>query len=209
MRLTYLLLAVGAPLLGACGEERSNREPLGRASLQMPTFEVPDSAGDAEQVEREARASTRAELAALWRGATEIGETVSEEEHVRLEEAIRSFLPVCEGELAGFSWDVTYHDFEESIDFFSVELLPEGAGFGESVMWFHLLLHPELDEWMREHFGFEAFGDYRGMGAENQHYFVLAGSVEVRAVASREDFQNDARIKSVLADFRLDDFASL
>lgn len=95
-------------------------------------------------------------------------------------------------------WQVEFHDMDGN-DFFSVNLKKKGDKSFNKYMWFHVLYKMEKPK----SYGSEDFGDYRGMGLENVHYFILVGKLEIRAVASSEEYKNDEKIKGMLKAFKL------
>ncbi len=95
-------------------------------------------------------------------------------------------------------WAISYHDMEEG-DFFQVDLKNKGDESFNKDMWFHILYIQEKPSF----YGNEDFEGYRGMGMKDVHYFILVGNVEIRAVASSQEYKNDNKIKEMLKAFKL------
>jgi len=47
------------------------------------------------------------------------------------------------------------------------------------------------------------------MGMKDMHYFILVDNLEIRAVASADEFKKDKRIKDILRAFKLKDIGKL
>jgi len=47
------------------------------------------------------------------------------------------------------------------------------------------------------------------MGLEDTHYFILVGNVEIRLLASSEEFEDDEKIKDLLRAFKLKEIERL
>jgi len=121
-----------------------------------------------------------------------------------LAERLRLILPGedCVGK--DKEWQVTYHDMDED-DFFQVDLKKKGDTSLDRFAWCHVLYKQEKPDF----YGSEDFGDYRGMGLEDTHYFILVGNVEIRLLASSEEFEDDEKIKDLLRAFKLKEIERL
>ena len=75
----------------------------------------------------------------------------------------------------------------------------------EKLMFFHLVYKRE---WIKR-YGKEDFGKYRGKGYKNKQYFILVGNLEIRAVATSDEYKDESKIKDMLNAFKLSDIAAL
>ncbi len=121
---------------------------------------------------------------------------LSKDETEEFERLLFDILPGQDQIGADKQWHVQLHG---STSFFQVELRKKGDEPNERFMWFHILYFPEG----KESYGSEDFGDCRGMGAKDAHYFILVGNLEIRAVADAEEYHNDEKIKEMLNAFKL------
>lgn len=167
----------------------------------LPGCRAPDGGGDGSGGAAGGTGEL-AELSALLREGSKPG-TISEEKKAELEGLMLLVLPPLEGDRAGKEWGVTYHDMEDT-DFFQVDLRDAGEGFGQGDIWFHILYRSDMTPEQRASYGAEDFGEDRGMGMEDVHYFIMVGSMEIRAVAASDEYKDDAKIKGTLRDFDLD-----
>ena len=101
-------------------------------------------------------------------------------------------------------WKVIYHDTDQG-DFFQADLKKKGDTSFDKFMWFHILYKQETPKF----YGSEDFWGYRGMGMKDVHYFILAGNLEIRAVAVSDEYKNDKAIKDMLRAFKLKDIENL
>lgn len=101
-------------------------------------------------------------------------------------------------------WDITYHDMEDG-DFFQADIKNKGDKSFDKDIWFHILYKQEKPSF----YGSEDFEGYRGMGMKDAHYFILVGNVEIRAVASSEQYKSDSKIKNMLRAFKLKEIEKL
>lgn len=138
------------------------------------------------------------ELSKLLReGATE-GVTLEENRREHLEQLLLNVLPDHNDIGDDKEWKVVYHDMDEG-DFFQVDLKKKGDTSFDRFVWFHILYKNETPEF----YGSEDFGPYRGMGAEDVHYFILVGNIEIRAIADSDEYKSDEKIKGLLRAFKL------
>ncbi len=101
-------------------------------------------------------------------------------------------------------WKVTYHDVKDG-DFFQADLKNKGDKSFDKYIWFHILYKQEKPSF----YGSEDFEGYRGMGMKDAHYFILVGNVEIRAVASSEQYKSDSKIRDMLRAFKLKEIEKL
>jgi len=121
---------------------------------------------------------------------------LSKDETEEFERLLLEVLPGQDQIGADKQWHVKLHG---STGFFQVDLKKKGDEPNERFMWFHILYFPEG----KESYGSEDFGEYRGMGAKDVHYFILVGNLEIRAVADAEEYRDDEKIKEMLNAFKL------
>lgn len=148
--------------------------------------------------------SDQQQLITLWGKGAAPGGTLDEKERRQVEDRFAAFLPSEQYIGAGKEWTLKYHDSEEE-DVLSVVLKQKGGTSSDQCMWFHILYKPDGDD----SYGYEDFGDYRGMGAKGVHYFIKVGNVEIRAVADSDEYKNDEAIKGMLNAFKLKDIETL
>lgn len=153
----------------------------------------------------ESVASDSQELSKLLKKGSAEGVKLEKSEKEKLEKLLLTVLPDKNFIGEEREWKVVYHDTEKEGDFFQVDLKEKNENSFDHLMWFHILYKPEKPKF----YGSEDFGDYRGMGMKDVHYFILVGNMEIRAVASAEDFKNDTMIKGVLKAFKLKEIEKL
>ena len=142
------------------------------------------------------------QLFSLWGKGSAPDVKLEEKEKRKVEKLFTTLLPSDQYIGADKEWEVTYID-SDAEDIISVKLKEKGGS--SSFIWFHILYKPGLPA----SYGSEAFGKYRGMGATDAHYFIKAGNVEIRAVASAEEYKKDEAIKGILNAFKLEDIETL
>ena len=52
-------------------------------------------------------------------------------------------------------------------------------------------------------------GEYRGIGMEDVHYFIMVGNLEIRAVAASDEYKKDGKLKGILTAFKLKEIEKL
>ncbi|MGY8767054.1 MAG: hypothetical protein ACKVH8_01320 [Pirellulales bacterium] len=117
----------------------------------------------------------------------------------QIEDHLKLLLPSQEYIGDENEWELISHGFLISLRLINKETK-------RRQMWFHILYKKEKDP----AYGVEDFLDnYRGMGSNDVHYFILAGRVEIRAVAVSDEYKDDAKIKGILAAFNLKEIEKL
>jgi len=160
---------------------------------------VPAVTTQAEEPEK-----NRQRLSVLLKKGSAPGARLSKDEKEDIERLLIDVLPSQDRIGADKQWDVTYYDADKG-DLFQVDLKKRGNTPNNRLMWFHILYLPERPET----YGSEDFGEYRGMGAKDAHYFILVGHLEIRAVADAEEYRNDEKIKGMLKAFKLKEIEKL
>lgn len=146
------------------------------------------------------------ELSTLLKKGSAEGVKLKEDKKEKLEKLLLTVLPDKNFIGEEREWKVVYHDTEKKGDFFQVDLKEKNEKSFDRLMWFHILYKLEKPKF----YGSEDFLDkYRGMGMDGVHYFILVGNMEIRAVASADDFKNDTMIKGVLKAFKLKEIENL
>lgn len=139
-------------------------------------------------------------LSELWKKANADQAVVSDEEKAELEQLLRVVLPDEAAFGADKTWQVTYHDMKgEGSDFFAVKLTDADDAFTQ-YFWFHIFYKNTKPS---SYGTGEAFGAYPAMRMKDAHCFVLVGNVEIRAVASADEYKSDAAIDAMLSAFKL------
>ena len=158
---------------------------------------VSAQAGEGQPLER---------LSELWKKANADQAVVSDEEKAELEQLLRVVLPDASSMGAGRAWQVTYHDMKgEGSDFFAVKLTDADDAFNQ-YFWFHIFYKNTKPS----SYGMgEAFGAYPAMRMKDAHCFILVGNVEMRAVASADEYKSDAAIDAMLNAFKLKEIEGL
>lgn len=144
-------------------------------------------------------------LSELLKNANAPDATLSDEERKELETLILIVFPDENYIGTDKVWRITYHDEKEGRDFFAVDLTKK-EDQRQKYIWFHILYKTKKPS----SFGSgEEFKGYPVMHMKDQHYFVLVGNVEIRAVAHAEEYHNDDKIKEVLSAFKLEEIEKL
>jgi hypothetical protein len=154
----------------------------------------------------EAAADPRQRLSQLLRRGAQPGE-LTVEERAEVERLLLPLLPPTEGELAGYRWRVAYDDLPEA-DFVSLDLLEGPGETAARAMWFHLFWRGEMPAAEGARFT-RQLGSWPARGVDDHHLFVRVGTVELRAVADRDDFRSAERIQRVLEAFDLETLSRL
>jgi hypothetical protein len=148
----------------------------------------------------------RARLSQLLRRGAQPGE-LTHAERGEVESLLQPLLPATAGELAGYRWRVTYDDLPAG-DFVSLDLIEGEGDAAPRAMWFHLLWRGEATP--AERAGYvDTLGSWPARGVDDHHLFVRAGTVELRAVADRDDYRDAGRIRGVVEAFDLEALSRL
>jgi len=203
MKYCIIALMILACLV-ACGKEAEKPKP-GQAISQ---------AQKAEPKQVDPMAQKLAALGKNLKDAAQEGVELSDEQIAELEELFQLVLPKAEGDLAGYTWEISCSKGTDDKDvFYGANLYrPKGEAEEaeqEKVMWFHIIYNPHMTQEEKDGYGTEDLDGYKGMGAKDEHFFVLVGNTEIRAVADSEDFKSDEKIKGVIRRFALKKIASL
>jgi hypothetical protein len=159
-----------------------------------------------DEAGREAGADPVQRLSQLLRRGAQPGE-LTVEERAEVERLLVPLLPPTEGALAGYRWRVAYDDLPEA-DFVSLDLLEGPGDTAPRALWCHLFWRGEAAAAERARFTRE-LGPWPARGVDDHHLFVRVGTVELRAVADRDDFRSTERIEEVLEAFDLDALSRL
>lgn len=200
MKVSRMVL-VGSLLLACASCSKRAEQPAPEAEAQTQTPAAAVSKPISPEPGPPAAASTAGgalqEFSAALKKAAQPG-GVSEAEKKLLEDSLSLVLPSQDFIGEDNEWHVGYSDMDDN-DFFQVDLRRKGAKSFDKLIWFHILYKSPTPSF----YGSEEFEGYRGAGAEGMHYFILVGNVEIRAVASADEFKDDEKIKDMLRAFDL------
>ena len=107
-------------------------------------------------------------------------------------------------------WAVSFHDYDhEGGDFFWAQLLDRDDASGAALAWLHIHYRSDLDARASRGYGATQFDGFPALGSPRTHRWVLAGNVELRAVAASSAFERDERVDELLRSFDLAALAKL
>ena len=144
------------------------------------------------------------ELSKLLKKGSAPNVKLEEKEKEQIETLLVTILPDKKFIGDDKEWKVVYHDTDKN-DFFQVDLKMKGEKSSDRLIWFHILYKQEKPKF----YGSEDFGKYRGMGAEDVHYFILVENVEIRAIAASDEYKDDKKIKGILNAFKFEEIEKL
>ncbi len=149
-------------------------------------------------------------LATELKSAAVEGFEISDEKSDELSNLFKMVLPETIQDLAGYEWELSCFKNAESKDLlFTVYLNRKIEGRSEQPMWFHIIYNPHMSAEDRENYGTDSFAGYKAIVSENAYIWLLVNNIEIRAIASSDDFKTNERIKSVMNRFLLNEIERL
>jgi len=196
MKVSWMVL-VGALLLACASCSKRAESPMPEAEAPPAVTSAPAQPEPAPPAAKPTGGGALQEFSAALKKAAQPG-GVSEAEKKLLEDGLSLVLPSQDFIGEDKEWSIGYSNMDDN-NFFQVDLRRKGAKSFDKLIWFHILYKSPTPSF----YGSEDFEGYRGSGAEGMHYFILVGNVEIRAVASADEFKDDEKIKDMLRAFDL------